>query len=118
MHMEAMMKIKNLILFLVLFVLVVLMGANSCYADGCPVQAKILQQDKNVSLIEITSIVNTVTIQEVKVNNGYGLVVPPKPLPHDLKLKEKVAYLTSTPTVSEVTVKTNKGNCQFTVRSF
>ena len=60
------MKLRNLILFLVLLV-PLLFGITVCWAAECPVEVTF---NHHKGIITITSVVDTVTIQDVKINRG------------------------------------------------
>ena len=121
---EAIMKLRNLILP---FVLLVLFGASACQAAECPVEVQAIP----MLGIKITSVTDIVTIQSIQVNRGNVKIVPSlferlaasnqkrEPnleLPATLKFGESKTYETSSSSIREVEVQTNLGNWKFTFK--
>ena len=106
------MKLRNLILPLML---AVLLGASACNAAECPVEVVRKIEGLNSNLI-FTSVVDTVTIQEVKGNRGDAEVsnsLFARPLPVTLKFGEKWVGVAPFNTIKELEVQTNVGTWTF-----
>ncbi|HCT39762.1 MAG TPA: hypothetical protein DF427_01000 [Moraxellaceae bacterium] len=84
---------------------------------GCgeaPVTVEIGQsQAWGTPQIEITSIVDGVTVKEVKVNRGNCTAAPYQELPRDLAMGTTLIAVPGCPNVVEVAVSTDKGNYDF-----
>ena len=104
------MKLSKLILPLMLFVLV-LFGAGVCNAAECPVEVKSGWHSFYGPDITITSIVDTVTIQNIQWDRGNKEPFSGPSLPNTLKFGEEMKYIGIK--AKEVKVQTNKGTWTF-----
>jgi hypothetical protein len=105
------MKLRNLILPLVLFVI---LGANACNAEKPPIEVRAgTQGTARVPNVSITSIVDAVTIQDVRINRGNTKTPEYPKLPLTLKFGETATFA-GYPPPREVEVQTNMGKWTFT----
>ena len=97
--------------FVIPLMLLLFLGATACQAAECPIEVKVSQREG----LKIIAIVDTVTIQDVKVNRGNTKVDGLGSLPETLKFgtEKKFIVFTSLDALKEVEVQTNLGNWAF-----
>ena len=104
----------------ILPMVIILLFASSCttYADKneCPVEVQPLS-NANSTVIRIESVVDTLTVYNVKLNRGNAkldsLAKTEKDFPITLKFGEFFSVITWTPSVREIKIQTDQGDWTF-----
>ena len=116
------MKPRNFI-FPLMMLLVLFAGVNVCYAETeCPVKIELIpptSNKSNYSIIQITSVVNSVTITDLIVNRGNNKVgeswLPE--IKKELKFGQSVRpTVYGSNSILEIEIQTNLGSWTFTFK--